>query len=206
MAIRPNAKQLLWKLQIVVAAVVVALVVIGATQAQRLVGTNGADVLRGTVRSDRINGRGGNDRIFGLGSGDVLIGGAGRDRIWAGPGDDDVNAIDGRADTISCGGGPDFVRADPIDKVAADCELVNPQRLTVFVKGNGLVRSTPKKIGCPSDCSRLVSLHTVVRLTAEAVVGTRFAGWDGACTGTGTTCTLRVESPLQVTATFEPVP
>jgi hypothetical protein len=182
----------------------IALVVSGVTQAQRVIGTSAADVLRGTARSDHIYGRGGNDQILGFGGGDVLVGGTGKDRISAGAGADDVRAVDGEKDRIACGAGPDRVNADPIDRVAADCELVNPQRLTVTVDGQGVVRSTPKRIGCPSACSKLFSQHTIVKLTAEAAIDYNFIGWHGACSGTGT-CKIRLDSPKSVTATFQPV-
>ena len=44
-----------------------------------------------------------------------MNGGAGHDRI---------HVRDGEADTVTCGGGFDYVRADHKDVVAADCEQV----------------------------------------------------------------------------------
>jgi Ca2+-binding RTX toxin-like protein len=104
-------------------------------------GTSGNDVLRGTALDDYLVGnrgndvlvgRGGDDSLFGdtvtFGEGDltgkdVLVGGAGSDFLNGGPGDDGFFAKDGERDTISCGPGLDTYVADPIDVVAADCEI-----------------------------------------------------------------------------------
>jgi RTX calcium-binding nonapeptide repeat (4 copies)/Divergent InlB B-repeat domain len=116
--------------------------------AQLKTGTNRADRLDGSRRGDRIRGRSGNDRIRGLdgndcldggngndsinggrgadvlngGAGaDTLIGGLGRDTLNGGPGPDVLSAADGARDTVSCGAGRDFVRADRLDRVSG-CE------------------------------------------------------------------------------------
>ncbi len=183
------------------AALVVALAAAGASHAKTLTGTNGPDVLRGTSKNDHIDGRGGNDQIFGLAGNDVLIGGRGKDRISAGAGADVVRVADGKKDTVVCGSGLDVVTADATDAVAADCELVNPQLLTVTVDGGGIVTSTPAGIVCPSACSKQFSRKSSVRLAAEANSGSRFTGWSGGgCSGLGA-CTIHV--PATVTATFK---
>jgi Ca2+-binding RTX toxin-like protein len=56
---------------------------------------------------------------------DFIVGGGAADEISAGAGADFVNAaVDRVADTVACGSGRDTVRADRLDTVAADCELV----------------------------------------------------------------------------------
>jgi Ca2+-binding RTX toxin-like protein len=56
---------------------------------------------------------------------DYIVGGGGGDEITGGTGPDFIQAAADRiADTIACGSGRDTVRADPLDTVAADCELV----------------------------------------------------------------------------------
>jgi hypothetical protein len=67
--------------------------------------------------------------------------------------------------------------------------------------GSGTVTSSPSGINCGSTCSASYSSGTSVTLTASAASGSTFAGWSGACTGTGT-CTLSMTAARSVTATF----
>ncbi len=83
---------------------------------------------------------------------------------------------------------------------------VNPSfRLTVTMAGpnssKGMVTSSPAGINCGKTCNSLFSSGTVVTLTARAVGNTVFAGWSGACTGTGT-CTVTMNADKTVAATF----
>jgi hypothetical protein len=55
-------------------------------------------------------------------------------------------------------------------------------------------------ISCPSDCSENYPLGTTVTLTAAPTGGSTFAGWSGDCTGA--TCTLTMNEPHSVAATF----
>jgi Ca2+-binding RTX toxin-like protein len=110
----------------------------------------GNDKIDGGVGPDSIEGWSGNDILKGGAGGDFLYGdssanpwpnngffkGAGEDKIYGGPGNDYIAAIDNKKDTISCGGGKDYVQADKsgvadnptpgrstvTDKVANDCE------------------------------------------------------------------------------------
>jgi hypothetical protein len=112
-------------MRILVAIAIALLTVTGSALAKSFVGTNGPDLLVGTPRADALFGKGGNDRIFGKGGADLLVGGPGSDLLDGGPGDDRIAAeYDGARDTVRCGPGLDVVNADPIDRVAADCELV----------------------------------------------------------------------------------
>jgi hypothetical protein len=63
------------------------------------------------------------------------------------------------------------------------------------------VTSSPAGISCGSDCSESYTSGTSVTLTAAAAGGSTFAGWSGACSGTGT-CVLSMTAARSVTATF----
>lgn len=59
-------------------------------------------------------------------------------------------------------------------------------------------------IDCGPACTASVTKDERVTLLAVADDGSRFAGWGGACTGTGP-CALQMEADTQVTATFDHV-
>jgi hypothetical protein len=65
----------------------------------------------------------------------------------------------------------------------------------------GLVTSSPAGISCGTDCTHDYASGTVVTLIASAPAGTAFAGWSGACTGTGA-CSVTMTTARSVTATF----
>ncbi len=67
--------------------------------------------------------------------------------------------------------------------------------------GTGTVTSSPTGINCGTDCTEAYSNGTVVTLTARATRGATFAGWSGACTGTGS-CVVTMNAAKAVTATF----
>ena len=77
--------------------------------------------------------------------------------------------------------------------------------LAVDVKpwGGGYVRSNPYLIDCPLACVRPFDLNREVTLTAYVTPGHTFSAWEGACTGQGNPCTLKVTGALvDVTAVF----
>ena len=95
-----------------------------------IAGGPGNDATTGGWVADRIFGEGGDDRIHGRDGADVLVGGPGDDDIKAGALSYDSNgnrrsADDNAVDRVWCGAGFDSVTADPSDRVALDCELVN---------------------------------------------------------------------------------
>jgi Tol biopolymer transport system component len=112
------------------------------TEGCRIRGTPHADRLLGSERVNGIYGLEGNDRIAAFGASDFLQGGPGNDRLYGGRGDDRLHggrgrdvllggsgwdaiyARDGEADHIYCGDGRDQVRADRLDLIAHDCEIV----------------------------------------------------------------------------------
>jgi GH35 family endo-1,4-beta-xylanase len=67
--------------------------------------------------------------------------------------------------------------------------------------GTGTVTSSPAGINCGGTCSANFASGTSVTLTAAAASGSTFAGWSGACTGTGG-CTVSMTQARSVTATF----
>lgn len=73
--------------------------------------------------------------------------------------------------------------------------------LSVFKAGTGLGTVTDTGINCGADCSESYPAGTSVTLTATPAAGSTFAGWSGACSGTGG-CILTMNSNKSVTATF----
>jgi uncharacterized repeat protein (TIGR02543 family) len=63
------------------------------------------------------------------------------------------------------------------------------------------VTSSPAGINCGSTCAATFASGTAVTLTARAANHYVFAGWSGACSGTGT-CTVTMTADRTVTATF----
>lgn len=76
--------------------------------------------------------------------------------------------------------------------------------LNVSVAGSGTVTSSPGGISCPASCTANFNSGTSVTLSAVAASGFAFAGWSGACSGTGT-CMLIMSGAQSVTATFSPI-
>ena len=67
--------------------------------------------------------------------------------------------------------------------------------------GAGTVASAPAGINCGATCSRSFALGTALTLTATPAAGSVFAGWTGACSGTGS-CAVTVNATTTATATF----
>ncbi|MBK9968478.1 MAG: SUMF1/EgtB/PvdO family nonheme iron enzyme [Holophagales bacterium] len=68
--------------------------------------------------------------------------------------------------------------------------------------GTGSINSTPAGINnCVSSCTASFAYGTNVTLTATPLTGSTFAGWSGACTGTGS-CTVAMTEARNVVATF----
>jgi Ca2+-binding RTX toxin-like protein len=90
------------------------------------------DTLNGGYAQDILYSGPGNDTLSGGPSIDILNGGPGHDHIDGGGGQDVIGAQDGDRDWIKCGTTArgsdirehDVVRADKIDSVARDCEVV----------------------------------------------------------------------------------
>lgn len=74
--------------------------------------------------------------------------------------------------------------------------------LAVTQSGSGTVSSSPGGIDCGSDCIEIFDAGTSVVLTATPASGFSFAGWDGACAGTATTCSVSMTEAQTVHAYF----
>ena len=75
--------------------------------------------------------------------------------------------------------------------------------LTVNVSGVGSVFSSPAAIRCPNSfCTAQFPNGTVVILNALPGTGQTFSGWSGGGCGVNTICTLTINGPVTVTATF----
>jgi hypothetical protein len=91
--------------------------------------------------------------------------------------------------------------------ISAVTPVAAPPALTVAKSGTGTgtVTSGPAGINCGSTCSATFASGTAVTLAATADAGSTFAGWSGACTGTGI-CTVTMDAAKSVTATFNTAP
>src|SRR6202521_3735790 len=70
--------------------------------------------------------------------------------------------------------------------------------------GTGTVSSNPSGINCKPTCSASFNAGTQVTLTETPGTNSSFVGWDGACKGDNSICTLTLSASQQVTATFNP--
>lgn len=77
-----------------------------------------------------------------------------------------------------------------------------PLTVTLAGSGSGSVTSNPAGISCGATCTAGFDAGTLVTLTAAAAPSSSFAGWSGACTGTGA-CVVTLSEAQSVTATFE---
>ena len=73
--------------------------------------------------------------------------------------------------------------------------------LTKAGTGSGMITSVPAGISCGSYCNGSYFDGTILTLTATPSEGSTFAGWLGACSGTGT-CIVTMDGDKAVTATF----
>jgi uncharacterized repeat protein (TIGR02543 family) len=74
--------------------------------------------------------------------------------------------------------------------------------LHVVVHGTGTVTSTPAGIACGATCSNAFGANTSVTLSAASAAGWTFAGWTGACSGAGASCTVSMSESRTVGASF----
>lgn len=90
----------------------------------------------------------------------------------------------------------------PVDPVSASTFKLT---VTKTGSGSGTVTSSPGLISCGSTCTATLDSGTLISLIATPSVGHTFAGWSGACFGTGG-CIVSMTSAKTVTATFNAVP
>ncbi|CAH1904972.1 Flg_new_2 domain-containing protein [Candidatus Nitrotoga sp. HW29] len=77
--------------------------------------------------------------------------------------------------------------------------------LSVSKPDNGTIISTPGGINCGTSCNAPFTRGTNVTLTATPASGFVFSGWSGACSGTGATCSVVMNTLRSVSAIFSPV-
>jgi murein DD-endopeptidase MepM/ murein hydrolase activator NlpD len=97
-------------------------------------------------------------------------------------------------------GGDAFGAAKPPSAAAA----VGEAPLVVLVDGAGTVTSSPTGIACPDQCAARYAIGQEVVLAARPADGFGFAGWSEACRDGGA-CTLTIDTPTFVKATFLPL-
>ncbi len=73
--------------------------------------------------------------------------------------------------------------------------------VTTSGTGTGTIASSSAGINCGTTCTATLIESTVVTLTATPTAGSSFAGWSGACTGTGS-CTVTMAGARTVNAEF----
>jgi probable HAF family extracellular repeat protein len=114
-----------------------------------------------------------------------------------GPGSAFVGWSDGCSGTGDCS----VTLSEPLTVSATFAPLV-----TLAVSrsglGTGTVTSTPSGIDCGSTCSASFPSGTEVTLTATPGANTVFAGWTGACSGTGS-CVVTMSAAASVGARFD---
>ncbi len=130
--------------------------------------------------------------------------------LWRLPSGDDVGStkahVDHQGVTTLLFDHFDCGRAAESDawRMAEDFE----PELSVTLEGDaeGTVTSSPPGIDCGTDCTESFAAGTGVILTADPDERAEFAGWSGACSGTNETCTLTMDGPKSVTASFTDEP
>jgi hypothetical protein len=75
--------------------------------------------------------------------------------------------------------------------------------LSATVQGTGTVTSNPAGLTCRPTCSRQYPTPTTVVLTATPSSGWVFQRWQGACSGSASTCTVNVSGSVSVVAVFK---
>ena len=88
-------------------------------------GDEADSVENATPTPSTLSGGDGNDSLEGGSGDDTLRGNQGIDTHAGGAGDDFIDTRGDKPDVVSCGSGNDTVRADVVDSVAADCEVVD---------------------------------------------------------------------------------
>lgn len=85
--------------------------------------------------------------------------------------------------------------------------LVSGNLLTVSKSGTGggTVTSSPAGIDCGATCTHTFTSGTMVTLTPTPNATSTFAGWSGACTGSGA-CVVTMDAAKSVTAQFDTLP
>jgi hypothetical protein len=92
-------------------------------------------------------------------------------------------------------------RSTAVQQFNAVSEVTYTLTVSKAGTGSGTVTSNPPGISCGNACTASYVSGTVVYLTAQPASNSEFAGWSGACSGTGT-CMVTMNANKTVTATF----
>lgn len=92
-----------------------------------------------------------------------------------------------------------LARAQGVGTITDDDETLT---VTKTGTGSGAVTSNPTGITCGADCTESYAYDTLVTLTATPSPGSLFTRWEGDCTGTSPTCTVRMTQARSVTVVF----
>ena len=127
--------------------------------------------------------------------------------------DESPTATNGRV-YVTSGNGSSIVIAPPAGPPAAELGALyafgaagEGQSLEASTSGagQGTLTSSPAGIACPGACKAELNSGGVITLTATPAPGSDFAGFSGACSGTGA-CQVILDSPTAVDAEFVPAP
>lgn len=93
--------------------------------------------------------------------------------------------------------------AGPSPLAGAAQARANEYTLRVFITGSGSVQGSGIQCGAAGDvCAASYALGTTITIQETPAKFSVFAGWTGACTGVGNTCTITAGDPTTITATF----
>jgi PKD repeat protein len=95
--------------------------------------------------------------------------------------------------------------SNPVDITVTAPQQTHTLTVQKAGTGSGTVSSSPAGIDCGTDCSEAYDEGTVVTLTATAAADSVFSGWEGDCSGCGTstTCDVTMDSDKTCTAAFD---
>jgi uncharacterized repeat protein (TIGR02543 family) len=101
------------------------------------------------------------------------------------------------------------VHGDDVTVTARFAPVSTPESTTLTVRpagtGSGTVSSSPAGIRCGRQCVKSFPRNSAIDLTATAADGSRFVGWNGACTG-AKTCRVTLTDAATVIARFDKLP
>jgi DNA-binding beta-propeller fold protein YncE len=116
------------------------------------------------------------------------------------PDNEDGTGLGGAGLAMAPDGGNVYVTG--IDDIAEFGRATHTLTVALTGSGTGSVSDDTGLINCPSTCaSKAFTANDPVTLTATPSSGSTFAGWGGACSGTGT-CQVPMSADTNVTATF----
>lgn len=84
----------------------------------------------------------------------------------------------------------------------AEAHFIQTAKVTLESSGPGTVQSVLAGSPCAPNCVWTLDFGTELKLDAMPAAGAHFGGWDGVCTGSEPSCTLRVGKDLILRARF----